>query len=183
MFAAGPDSTRYQDGLTPPEAVAWSAFLKVHVALARGLDADLRAEHGLPLADFEILSLLNRESCQPVRMAALADSALLSPSGLSRAIERLEARNLVRRDRCPDDRRGTLALLTETGARLVEAASVTHASAIRRRFLDRLSPEQLSTLAEAFGSVLVGESDGSSSCIEPRPEDSSPARDEMRLSN
>src|SRR4051794_21616466 len=98
------DSTQRSNdgGLSPSEAVAWSALLKAHAALARGLDADLRAAHGLALADFEILSLLDREPCQPLRMAALANSALLSPSGLSRAVERLEARGLVQRNRCPE---------------------------------------------------------------------------------
>jgi DNA-binding MarR family transcriptional regulator len=146
-------------GLTRPERAVWSALLKAHDTLVRGLDADMRHAHGLTLGDFEILSLLNHEPCQPLRMAALAGSALLSPSGLSRAVERLEARKLVRRDRCPDDRRGTLALLTESGASMLEAARSTHARAVRRRFLRRLTPEELAVLSLALQSVLAGEGD------------------------
>jgi DNA-binding MarR family transcriptional regulator len=171
MTNAGAAQTPSDEGLTPQEAITWEGFVKAHAALARGLDADLRAAHGLPLADFEILSLLSREACQPVRMAALADSALLSPSGISRAVERLEARSLVRRDRCPNDRRGTLALLTESGAALVEAASTTHASAIRRRFLQRLTPAQLSALTEVLRSVLAEETGACSSCLGTRQDD------------
>jgi DNA-binding MarR family transcriptional regulator len=173
MANAGAAQPQGDGGLTPQEAITWERFVKAHAALARGLDADLRAAHGLPLCDFEILSLLNREACQPVRMAALADSALLSPSGLSRAVERLEARSLVRRDRCPNDRRGTLALLTESGAALVEAASATHASAIRRRFLQRLTPAQLIALTEGFHLVLAEETGSCSTWLGPRPDDPS----------
>jgi DNA-binding MarR family transcriptional regulator len=150
--------------LTTQEALAWNAFLKAHAAVVRGLDVDLRAAHGLTLGDFEILMLLGRDSCQPLRMTALADSALLSPSGLSRAIERLEARQLVRRDRCPEDRRGILAQLTETGAALMETASTTQAGAVRRRFLQRLTPRQLELLTEAWQSVLVWEDGSCYSC-------------------
>jgi DNA-binding MarR family transcriptional regulator len=158
MVDAHPDQPPGEGGLTELEANAWSVLLKAHAALVRGLDADLRAAHGLPLADFEILTLLNRESCQPLRMAALADSSLLSPSGLSRAIERLEVRKLVRRDRCPEDRRGTLAQLTEFGAALLATAGSTHTQAIRERYLRRLTLEQLQVLSDALQSVLAEES-------------------------
>lgn len=150
---------RDDNELAELEVHAWDVLMRAHAALVRGLDADLRTAHGLALGDFEILTLLNRESCQPLRMAALADSALLSPSGLSRAIERLESRRLVRRDRCPDDRRGTLAQLTESGAALLDTASSTHAGAIRKRFLQRLTPMQLETLTETLLSVLTNDSD------------------------
>jgi len=143
------------EGLTELEAQVWVSLLKAHAALVRGLDSDLQAAHGLALGDFEILRLLSHESCQSFRMAALADSALLSPSGLSRAISRLETRQLVRRDRCPHDRRGTLAQLTESGAALLQEAGSTHTSAIRERFLYLLSPQQIQQLHDALQRVLV----------------------------
>ncbi len=146
-------------GLTELEAQAWGALMRAHAGLVRDLDADLRAAHGLALGDFKILTLLNRESCRPVRMAALAGSTLLTPSGLSRAIERLEARQLVRRDRCPEDRRGTLAQLTESGAALLDTAGLTHSGTIRKRFIQRLTLGQLQALAGALLSVLAEESD------------------------
>jgi len=153
------------------EAQAWGGLMRAHAALVRGLDADLRAAHGLALGDFAILALLKQESCQPLRMAELADSALLSPSGLSRAIERLESRRLVRRDRCPDDRRGTLAQLTGSGAALLETAGSTHAGAIRKRFLQRLTLEQLETLTAALHSVLANDSDACCLAASPREVD------------
>jgi DNA-binding MarR family transcriptional regulator len=160
MCDADSAQPRGEEPLAELEAQAWGVLTRAHAALVRGLDADLRTAHGLALGDFAILTLLNRESCRPLRMAALADSALLSPSGLSRAIERLESRRLVRRDRCPDDGRGTLAQLTESGAALLETAGSTHAGAIRKRFLQRLTLEQLETLTETLLSVLTDDSDG-----------------------
>ncbi len=126
--------------LSSDEFAVWAGFLQTHAALARELDADLRAAHGLPLTDFEILLWLANRPCERMRMAALADTVLLSPSGLSRAVERLEARGLVQRIPCTEDRRGSYAALTESGIDLVRTAGATHAAGIRRRFLDRVTP-------------------------------------------
>ena len=103
--------------LSSEEFAVWAGFLQTHAALARELDADLRAAHGLPLTDFEILLWLANRPCEGMRMAALADTVLLSPSGLSRAVERLETRGLVQRIPCTEDRRGAYAALTESGSR------------------------------------------------------------------
>jgi DNA-binding MarR family transcriptional regulator len=134
------------DTLSADELALWTGFLQAHAALARELDADLRAAHGLALSDFEVLLGLERGSCPQMRMAALADAVLLSPSGLSRAVERLQARGLVCRVPCPDDRRGAFAVLTDAGSRLVRAAGATHAAGIRRRYLDNLSTAERAIL-------------------------------------
>ncbi|MGH2614047.1 MAG: MarR family winged helix-turn-helix transcriptional regulator [Thermomicrobiales bacterium] len=144
------------DGLSGEEFALWAGFLQTHAALARELDADLRAAHRLPLTDFEILLWLSQGSCERMRMAALADTVLLSPSGLSRAVERLQNRGLVRREPCTEDRRGAYATLTETGAALMRSAGATHAAGIRRRFLDRLNSEERRSLASAWQRVLAG---------------------------
>jgi DNA-binding MarR family transcriptional regulator len=143
--------------LSDEEFAVWSGFLQAHAALARELDADLRAAHGLPLTDFEILLWLANRPCQGMRMAALADTVLLSPSGLSRAVERMETRGLVQRIPCTEDRRGAYAALTESGSDLVRTAGATHAAGIRRRFLDRLTPQE-SRLLTAIWDRLLGDS-------------------------
>ena len=129
------------------EFAAWGGFLQAHAAIARGLDADLRAAHNLPLSEFEVLLWLANRPCGQMRMSALADSVLLSPSGVSRAVERLEARGLVRRDRCAEDRRGAFATLTDDGMAVIREAGATHAAGIRERFLNRLTAEEQRTLA------------------------------------
>src|SRR5919107_531655 len=87
--------------LSSEEFATWSGFWQTHAALTRELDTDLRTAHGLPLTDFEILLWLANRSCEGMRMAMLAETVLLSPSGLSRAVERLETRGLVQRIPCP----------------------------------------------------------------------------------
>jgi DNA-binding MarR family transcriptional regulator len=141
--------------LTNEEFVVWAGFLQTHAALARELDADLRTAHGLPLTDFEILLWLANRSCEGMRMAALADTVLLSPSGLSRAVERLETRGLVQRIPCTEDRRGAYAALTESGIDLVRSAGATHATGIRRRFLDRLTSQETRLLTAIWIRLLA----------------------------
>jgi hypothetical protein len=103
------DAPRHSPGspladLCREEFAVWAGFLQTHAGLARELDADLRSAHGLPLIDFEILLWLGNRPYERMRMAALADTVLLSPSGLSRAVERLEGRGLVQRIPCTEDR-------------------------------------------------------------------------------
>ncbi|MFN8594049.1 MAG: MarR family winged helix-turn-helix transcriptional regulator [Thermomicrobiales bacterium] len=150
---------RYED-----EFAAWDGLLQAHTAVARGLDADLRAAHGLPLSEFEVLLWLARRPCQQMRMAALAASALLSPSGVSRAVERLEARGLVRRERCREDRRGMLATLTGEGQALIAAAGATLAASIRTRMLDHLTLEERQGLAAVCQRLAATSEGAAQSC-------------------
>jgi DNA-binding MarR family transcriptional regulator len=156
-------------GLSGDEFALWAGFLQTHAALAQRLDADLRAAHGLPLGEFEILLWLANGPCERMRMAALAASVPLSPSGVSRAVERLEGRGLVRRDRCREDRRGAYAVLTARGIALVQAAGATHAAGIRRFFLDRLGAEEREVLARIWDHLDAGyEGDGARHEIQGR---------------
>jgi DNA-binding MarR family transcriptional regulator len=155
MFEGCGAGTSPLGDLSRDEFMAWATFLQAHAAVARGLDADLRAAHNLTLNELEILLWLAHDSCVRMRMAALADSVQLSPSGLSRAIERLETRGLVSRQRCEDDRRGAFAVLTDTGVDLVRRASVTHAAGIRRRFLERLTATEMQAFASFCERVLA----------------------------
>ena len=86
--------------LSGEDFAVWAGFLQTHAALARELDADLRAAHGLPLTDFEILLWWANRPCEGMRMAALADTVLLSPSGYCRRSQPAETRGLVRRIPC-----------------------------------------------------------------------------------
>lgn len=133
----------------------WAGLVQAHAAVARGLDEDLRAAHGLPLSEFHILLWLTHDPCARMRMAALADTVQLSPSGLSRAIERLEARGLVTRQQRADDRRGVDAVLTSEGAELMRDASMTHAAAVQRRVFSHLTPTERAAIGQISRRVLV----------------------------
>lgn len=114
--------------------------------VSSGLDSRLRAMHRLPLSEFDLLRALAQPGCAQ-RMAGLAGAVGLSPSGLTRAIERLERRGLVSRVACQEDRRGTMAELTVAGTALLLEASVTHDAALRRLLLDHLSAAESAQLS------------------------------------
>ena len=142
--------------LNADELGAWRGFLRVHSKLTRELDAELAAAHGLPLSSYEVLLFLDDAPDGQLRMAQLADSVLLSPSGLTRLVDRLEKAGLVRRDSCPSDRRGFEAVITDEGRAALAEARPTHLSGVRRRFLEHFSTEEMRILGQYFDRVLAG---------------------------
>ncbi|TML38127.1 MAG: MarR family transcriptional regulator [Actinobacteria bacterium] len=94
---------------------AWQALLLAQRALLDRLEDDLRREHGLPLSSYEVLLFLSRAPGRRLRMHELAESVLLTPSGITRLVDRLEGEGLVSRESCPTDRRGSFVVLTEAG--------------------------------------------------------------------
>jgi DNA-binding MarR family transcriptional regulator len=128
-------------GLAPSEEAAWRGFLKVHAALLRELDAELAEHHRLSLSSYEVLVRLAEAPQRKLRMSDLAQSVAISPSGLTRMVDRLASQELVERDRCRGDARGTYAVLTDRGLERMRAASATHLDGVRRLFLEQLSDE------------------------------------------
>lgn len=125
---------------------AWTGMLRVYDRLMHELDAELEREHGLSLAEFDVLVQLDEAPEHRMRMADLAEAVLLTRSGVSRLVDRLESRGLVERARCPMDARGLNATLTDAGADLLGAASVTHLAGVRARFTDRLAADDVARL-------------------------------------
>ena len=107
-------STRVKE-LSPLELAAWRGLLRVHSALVAELDRELEVAHGLPLTHYEVLLYLDVAPDRQLRMTELASSVLLSQSGVTRLVDRLERAGLVVREPCPDDRRGLLASITPAG--------------------------------------------------------------------
>jgi DNA-binding MarR family transcriptional regulator len=142
--------------LSPSELGAWRGLLRVHTALVRALDAELAAAHELPLSSYEVLITLESAPDRRRRMAELAESVLLSRSGMTRLVDRLERDGLLVRDHCTDDGRGCFAVLTDKGAELVARARVTHLDGVRERFLTHFAPDELRMLAACWERVLPG---------------------------
>jgi DNA-binding MarR family transcriptional regulator len=128
-------------------------MLRAHSSLTRELDSELRAEHGLALSSYEVLLRLGTAPGGAMRMSALADSVLLSRSGLTRLVDRLVRAGLVERRDCEDDARGLLAVITDDGRELFGRARRTHLAGVRRLFLDRFSVEEQRALGELLGKV------------------------------
>src|SRR5947207_11382082 len=104
------------------ELRAWRGLLRVHAALSKALDAQLEAEHGIPLTSYEVLMYLRDATGHKMRMSELASSVILSRSGLTRLVDRLERDGLIKRESCETDARGQFAKLTEAGAEKAAAA-------------------------------------------------------------
>src|SRR5690242_10591296 len=132
--------TRWLDA---EEQRTWRAYLNSHRLLLDAIDAQLRRDSGMPHAYYEILVRLSEAEDRALRMAELADITRMSASRLSHAIARLEERGWVRREECPTDRRGQVAVLTDQGFAALQTAAPGHVEAVRQGLFDPLDAEQI----------------------------------------
>ena len=140
------------------ELRAWRGLLRVHAQLSKALDAQLEAAHGLQLTSYEVLMYLSDADGGRMRMNDLAASVLLSRSGLTRLVDRLERDGYLERCSCVHDARGAFAVLTPAGRGKLEAARVTHLAGVRELFLSHFSSDELDVLGDAWDRVLQVES-------------------------
>jgi DNA-binding MarR family transcriptional regulator len=141
--------------LTEQELQAWRGLLCTHATLVKALDAQLAAEHDLPLSSYEVLMFVSDSENGRMRMHDVADRVLLSRSGLTRLVDRLVRDGLVVRESCPGDARGSFAVITDAGRELMRHARATHLAGIRALFLDKLTPEEQQQLGAIFDRVLT----------------------------
>ncbi len=97
---------------------------------------------------FDILIRLARSEGCELRMSELAAQASLTPSGLTRAVDRLQEQGLVIRRSCPEDRRGSFAQLTPTGRQLMDEALPGHVAQVDRVLDEVFTPEEEATFSE-----------------------------------
>ncbi|HEX2194213.1 MAG TPA: MarR family transcriptional regulator [Candidatus Limnocylindria bacterium] len=135
--------------LSDREQAGWRAFLGATHLLMDRLDRELQRDAGMPHAYYAILAMLSEAPERALRMSELADLTLSSRSRVSHAIARLEESGWVRREVCPSDRRGAIAVLTDAGFTALEKAAPRHVVGVREHFVDPLSPEQLDRLRDA----------------------------------
>ena len=151
--AAGPaPEPRWLD---EAEQRIWRAFMLSHLLLFEQFERDLQHDAGLPTAYYEILVRLSEAPDHQLRMSDLAERSQSSRSRLSHAVARLEEQGWVRRDSCPTDRRGAVAVLTDEGFAALEAAAPAHVESVRAHLFDPLSPEQLESLRDISTTLLA----------------------------
>ena len=153
----------YPDGVSPraskssvlsrDELAAWSGFVRAHSYLVRELDKDLQRSHRLGQSSYQVLLQLAIAPRGRLRMTALADAVLLSPSGLTRLVDQLEREGLVARERREDDARSYDAVLSPQGRKLAKAATQAHLRRVRELFIDRLSEAQITQLIAIWTAV------------------------------
>jgi DNA-binding MarR family transcriptional regulator len=132
---------------------AWRAFLVAHVRVIGRIEADLAAADAVPLTDYDVLVELWEASRHRLRLRELADAVVLSRSGITRLVDRLERDGLLRREPDPADRRGAYAVLTRAGRVAMLRAWPTYERGIERYFAAALADEEARVLAEALERV------------------------------
>jgi len=142
------------NGLDERELGAWRGFLHAHREVVAHLDEELQRAHDLPLSSYEVLLYLADAPDGRLRMGELAERLLLSRSGLTRLVDRLERRGLVTRERCKEDARGLFAHITRAGRELFEATRPDHLDGVRRHFLSRLDSAELDELTAIWQRLL-----------------------------
>lgn len=130
-----------------PEVQAWAKLLRAHAALTRRFSSDLQATHGLTLNAYEVLLHLAHAPDRRLRRVDLAESVLLTASGITRLLDGLERAGYVDRAADESDARVTYAVLTDAGYEKLRDAAPTHVGGIRELFGDRFSCDELETLA------------------------------------
>lgn len=141
---------------SPEEFGAWRGLLRLRETVTRELDRRLRESAGLSIDDYGILITLVTQPDLRVRMGQLGERRLLTPSGITRAVLRLEQRGLIAREQDPADRRAFFAVLTRTGLEALRSAQRVHHATVRELYTGRLSRQELGRLAELFEKAVPG---------------------------
>jgi DNA-binding MarR family transcriptional regulator len=147
--------TESTDWLNAEESAAWVRLVAVAELLPTALDAQLGADVGLTHFEYVALMVLASAPERTMRMTALAAQTNATLPRLSHVMRRLEARGLVHRFPCPEDRRATNATITDAGLATIEQAAPGHVATVREKVLDALTPAQLEQLYVIAGAVLA----------------------------
>ncbi|GGS65236.1 MarR family transcriptional regulator [Planobispora rosea] len=143
-----------RDSISSEELVVWRMLQRAQVRITRLLEADLLVEHDLALASYDVLMQLSESPDRRLRMNDLAERVLLSRSGLTRLIDRLQRDGLVEREACASDARGLFAVLTDAGALRLAEATPTYLRGIRAQFLDVLDATELRQCAAMLNKLF-----------------------------
>ncbi|RJL33643.1 MarR family transcriptional regulator [Bailinhaonella thermotolerans] len=132
---------------------------RAQVRITRHLEADLLARHDLALASYDVLTQLAEAPGRRLRMNDLADRVLLSRSGLTRLIDRLQRDGLVNREACESDARGLFAVLTDAGAARQAEATPTYLAGVRAQVLNVFTGEELTQARHMLTKLLTSSQD------------------------
>lgn len=143
-----------------PAVEAWVHLIRGQSAATRAVNAQLVADHGLTINDFECMLLLARADGRRMRRVDLAEQLILTASGVTRLLDGLEQEGWVDRAACASDRRVTYAVLTDDGYRKLREASKSHVGDIRAFFEARYNDEELAQLASLLGRLPSDAAEG-----------------------
>jgi DNA-binding MarR family transcriptional regulator len=141
--------------LDEQENLIWRSFLHASGLISRQLSDSLKAATGLTMDDYEVLVHLSEADPHRVRMTELSHRLLHSQSRLTQRIDRLAKRGLVSREKCPEDGRGTFAVLTDEGMKLIVEAAPQHVRDVRAALIDLIEPSERAMFAEVLGRLAI----------------------------
>ena len=141
--------------LSDGEERAWRSLQFMQMRLEGELARQLAEDSGLSYSDYVVLVALTDRPDGRMRLFELAGVLGWEKSRLSHHVARMEARGLVKKEKCDADRRGAFVVVTERGRNEIKVAAPGHVAAVRRLFVDRLTPGQLAAVAEAAAEVLA----------------------------
>ncbi|MGD9704410.1 MAG: MarR family winged helix-turn-helix transcriptional regulator [Acidimicrobiia bacterium] len=141
--------------LNEREERAWRSLQFMQMRLEGELARQLSADSGLSYPDYLVLVALTDHPDGRMRLFELAGVLGWEKSRLSHHVGRMAGRDLVTKEQCDSDRRGAYVIITKRGRTDIEAAAPGHAAAVRRLFVDRLTPSQLDAIGDAAGVVLA----------------------------
>ncbi|MDQ6662319.1 MAG: MarR family transcriptional regulator [Chloroflexota bacterium] len=148
--------------------MAWQTFITAHAVVIDLIEQELAEAKQLPLSSYDVLLALVNAPNRRLRMHELAQAVLLSRSGLTRLVDRLEQEGLLARERSGPDRRATYAVLTLKGFRAFRRAWPIYAQGILKHFVHHLTEQEMSTLSQMLGQVVAAAHESSSSAS-PEP--------------
>ena len=146
--------------LDQEQLAAWRGFLEAHSAVIRALEREMQEEQGLPLTWYDVLVHLSEAPGRQLAHKALAESVLLSRSGITRLVDRMVAAGLVRREPSPDDRRVSHVVMTEEGWGALRRAAPGHVRGVVEHFARHINIEDVPALQSFFSRVLQGKRQG-----------------------
>jgi DNA-binding MarR family transcriptional regulator len=139
--------------VTATQIAAWRAFLDAHARTIEVLTRELRDAKKLPLTWYDVLVQLSEAPDGQLRMQDLSNAIVLSKSGLTRLIDRMEREGLVCRSACTQDKRGTFAEITPAGMATLSAAAPTHLAGVAEHFVSLFTNDEIDTLKNLLGRV------------------------------
>lgn len=139
--------------LDDPSVEAFGMLIEAHNELHNAVTTNLQQELSAPIPWLGVLIRLARSPGHRLRMTHLAREMTMSTSGLTRLVDRIEAAGHVRRESCPEDKRGLLAVLTPEGQRVIAAAAPMHVADLERYLAAALSPQELVQLTDLLRTV------------------------------
>ena len=139
--------------LNQADQEAWRSFLTGHQLLMVQLDKEMREEHGIGIAEYEILVRLSEHEDRTMRMALLASDTTMSRSRLTHCVARMEKKGLLARVPISEDGRGVNCVMTAAGWEFLQAAAPCHVEGVRNHLVDLLEPEEMAALGTIFSKV------------------------------